>query len=231
MTARSKTVLLISVLALQFGLAACAPKVEKRMLLQLTEADLADVSFEHAKELLDQGKIPEAITAFRSLLRDNGASLPALNGLAIAHAEIGLPDLAAELFAKALAIEPDDPVTLNNIGYAALRRQDMGLARRYLEKAEQVSSGELKISGNLKVLHRLEAWVQAQPREAPLSECLQADALFTVQRQTALTSRLGGLQTVSHSYRETSMLNKGLIDFNDLFDPWQNASPHLEPSS
>jgi Tfp pilus assembly protein PilF len=212
-------------LLLLSGLAACAPASTGSPSLRLAGSDVVKPSFEQARDLIDHGRIPEAITVFRTLLREDGPSLPVLNGLAIAHAELGRPDLAAELFARALTIVPGDPATLNNIGYAALRRRDTALARRYLERAVLAGDQAPEIAGNLGVLARLEALATAPAAKGawPRSSAA-AGTLFAVQRETVLRVRLSGSPSagrdrpppVSGTVRTGSML----IDFEDLFDPY-----------
>jgi len=107
------------------GLSACAAWRGDEPSIRLAEIDKTTGSLDAATSLLDQGKVVEAVTAFRKLLREHGPSLKLLNGLAIAYGELGRRDLAVDTFAKALAIAPDDPATYNNIGFAALRRREV----------------------------------------------------------------------------------------------------------
>lgn len=215
-------------------LVACAPKTDIRVAptgALVTEA----VSVNHGKDLVDRGKVVEAITVFRTLLRDDGPSLPVLNGLAIAHGELGRPDLAAGFFAKALAIAPDDPATLNNIGYAALRRNEPDLARQYLERADQVGNGALKISGNLKALERLETW-QSPAMVMGAAVIDQPDiTAVALERQTASSVRLSGLGATSNETRSrpdaASPPSRAMIDFSELFDPWSPSEISPEPPS
>jgi len=222
------------ILAMQLVGSACAFQVVKEPSLQLAAADDEMTSLKHAIQLIDQGKTVEAITAFRSLLRGDGPSLPVLNGLAIAHAELGRPDLAAVFFAQALTLSPDDPMTLNNIGYAALRRRDTSLARRYLHMAEQAGDGTPEISANLHALERLENW---RPFLIVNEASGLGDALgssFAMQRKNVSTVRLTKLQPSHHNPRPKpeiqSQPTRALIDFSELFDPWLTSGRPTEPS-
>jgi Flp pilus assembly protein TadD len=114
-------------------------------------------AFDEARHLLDQGRAVEAVSAFRALLREDSSDLRGLNGLGIAYSELGRTDLSAEMFARALALSPDDPATLNNIGFSALRRAEPVVARHYLEKAKKRQSAHQEIDGNLIRLATLEA--------------------------------------------------------------------------
>ncbi len=216
------------------GVLGCAPKYERKPILNMANTEVVEASLGHATQLIEQGKVAEAITAFRTLLRRDGPSLPVLNGLAVAHAELGRPDLAAGFFADALALAPDDPATLNNIGYAALRREEVGLARHYLERAERGRSGAPEISGNLDVLKRLETSINAPVSSKAIASDGPAATVFTMQRKTASTVELNGLQFVRASeppqQKPVRPPEKALIDFSDLFDPWSTSNRQKEPS-
>ena len=193
-----------------------------------------EASLKHARQLIDQGKPAEAITVFRSLQRKEGSSLRALNGLAIAHAELGRSDLAAEFFAKALALSPEDPATLNNIGYAALRRQETSLARRYLEMARESDERAPEINNNLDALKRLQARRQASTfAEAPISADIAGEKMM-VQRMSETTVRLARHQPPSsdRTIKENvpPSQNAALIDFSELLDPWPLADHHADLS-
>lgn len=147
----ARTSLLI-MLTMLIALCACRSVPE----LRLSPDNAPPASLLEGKRLLDEGRAAEAVSAIRRHLRENGDDLHGLNALAIAYAELGRPDLAADMFARALSLKPDDPATLNNIGFAALRRADSKLARRYLEKARRHSDGLDEINGNLERLVLLE---------------------------------------------------------------------------
>jgi len=136
-------------------LTACAARVES----ELKGARENRLTFSGARQLLDQGQAIQAVAAFRALLREDPSDLGGLNGLAIAYSELGKTDLAAEIFARALVLSPDDPATLNNIGFSALRRAEPALARRYLERAGYRKDEHPEISGNLTRLDAVEIWL------------------------------------------------------------------------
>ncbi len=223
------------ILALSSGFAACAPTTPKSPSIKLLETGAGAVTFQQARQLVDHGRIAEAISAFRILLRQDGPTLPVLNGLAIAHAELGRPDLAADFFAKALAIAPDDPATLNNVGFAALRREDIGLARHYLEKAGEGGGPAPEVNGNLAILDRLEAREAPSKAGAAWMSSQQAGALFAVQRRTASTLWLSGLPATAGDPRQVpasiAPMPAALIDFSELFDPWPTSGQSLKPPS
>ena len=214
----------MSILTLLFSLSACGVQLANEPILRPAAPDRGTVSLEQARRLIDQGKAAEAVTAFRSLLRADGPSLAIMNGLAVAHAELGRPDLAADFFAQALTLAPGDPATLNNIGYAALRRRETGLARHYLEMAEQAGDGAPEIDGNLNALERLEASRTALTIERAAKPDDPAGKTFAVQRKTTSTVRLARLGPSSEGLdtrqKKSPRPNTALIDFGELFDPW-----------
>jgi tetratricopeptide (TPR) repeat protein len=225
---------LILLLGLLPTLFACEPAREKSPELRVAGGGLGDPSFEKAKQLLDEGEPAKAISVFRALLRADGPSLALLNGLAIAHAELGRPDLAADFFGEALAIAPDDPATWNNIGFAALRRDETALARFYLEKAAALGDGAARIDGNLSMLERRESRPSSPETLNDRRWGAASSPLFTMERQTAQTIRLSGLR--SAAVRSPSSLDRSatetasdsLIDFDQLFDPFPRTPSRAE---
>ncbi len=222
------------ILAVQVGVSACTSQFAKDSSLKLAPADEETTSLKHAIQLIDQGKAVEAATAFRSLLRADGPSLPVFNGLAIAHAELGRPDLAADFFAQALALSPDDPVTLNNIGFAALRRQDTNLARRYLQMAKKVGEGTPEINANLNALERFENQRASLLVDGISGLSSAPTNSFAMQRKNASTIRLTKLQPSSDDQKlQIEILSESteaLIDFSELFDPWPANDSPTKPS-
>lgn len=111
------------------------------------------------RALLRAGQPALAIARFRKALVDEAAGPLALNGLAVAYAELGRADLSLRFFQEALARAPDDLATLNNIGFAALRRGELDLARRYFARAKRIDPAEPVVAGNLARLAMLEGEV------------------------------------------------------------------------
>lgn len=194
-TIPKRSALMVALFCLLFG---CAQTTEVRV--ATSEVSLVEeLSFQQARTLVDSGKVPEAITAFRKLLRVSGPSLPVLNGLAIAYAEFGRPDLAARYFAEALALAPDDPATLNNIGFAALRRKDVDLARHYLERAERAGGDVPTVRRNLEIVAHLDVSGLRSPAadtaltRAPDDTAFSDRKVIKVERRTASSVHLSGL--------------------------------------
>ena len=186
------------------------------------------ISMVQAKQLLGQGRAAEAVSAFRKLLRQGGDDLQGLNGLAIAYSELGRSDLAAEMFSRALAIAPNDPATLNNIGFSALRRADASLARHYLEKADRQKGDRDhdEIEGNLAGLALLERF-ERMPSTRP---AMTRAALLSWDKRSASVNHLklpknGRQVTAAFAALDVTPSEPPkaiMVDFTTVFDPFSD---------
>lgn len=195
---------------------ACSAKPD----LRVANHETTPISVAEGKRLLEEGRAVEAVAAFRAALRKNGANVGVLNGLAIAYGELGKPNLAAEMFARALALKPNDPATLNNIGFAALRRADIELARYYLERAGAGTGGLAEISGNLRGLALLEKAERELPaRRASLRTAFYSDETDPKPAiHLSVASPAPDLSPSSHPQPASS--TDTLIDFAAVNDPF-----------
>lgn len=191
--------------------------------LRPVEAPEAPAGLAEGRRLLEEGRAIEAVSAFRRHLRLRGDDVQALNGLAIAYGELGRSDLAAEMFGRALALEPDDPATLNNIGFSALRRADGRLARHYLEKAQSGHGAFDEIEGNLEGLALLDT-IERSRSSRPV---LRQAAWHTEDHQPAAVIRLSMPKTRHHqrsnppkSKTVSTPSGPTLIDFTTVIDPF-----------
>ncbi len=186
------------------------------------------VTFDAGERLLEEGRAVEAVTAFRRRIREEGVDLKALNGLAIAYNELGRPDLAAEMFSRALAMAPDDPGTLNNIGFSALRRADERLARHYLEKAQRGHGDHVKIGGNLARLALLEKMNRSLPARSAPAPAAMAKEDQRLSDAIHITLPRRGVQTASITpapeVRQPAPLPVSMIDFTAVTDPFSRRS-------
>ena len=127
------------------------------------------------------------------------------------------------MFARALALRPNDPATLNNIGFAALRRADSRLARRYLEKARRYGNGLDEIDGNLERLHLLEM-IERSRSQTP---ALRPAAWHSPDHEPSNVIRLPVGHSALHPrsiptkpYPAPSPPKPMLIDFMTVTDPF-----------
>jgi Tfp pilus assembly protein PilF len=114
-------------------------------------AAAADAYAQGRSQLL-AGRPGLAIAAFEQALAREGETVEALNGLAVAYAELGRDELAARYFQRALTRAPASVATLNNIGFAALRAGRLGLARQYLDRAFALAGDEERVRANRALL-------------------------------------------------------------------------------
>jgi len=73
------------------------------------------VTLEEGKTYLRQGRLAAAIGSFKIAELDPAARAEASNGLAIAYARLGRPDLAKRYFTVAAMLEPDNPKFAANL--------------------------------------------------------------------------------------------------------------------
>lgn len=86
--------------------------------------DFAEARLGAGRAALDRGHWAEAITAFRDAQRLPALAPSAHNGMAVAYAELGRPDLAERYFLLAIAAAPED------------RRFAANLSRLYAQNAK-----------------------------------------------------------------------------------------------
>ena len=81
--------------------------------------------YQRGKALLASDDAVGAVAAFRAALVDDPQSVDALNGLGIAFDRLGRYDIARGYYDMALALAPESPLVLNNLGYSLyLQGQD-----------------------------------------------------------------------------------------------------------
>lgn len=120
-------------------LAGCSPDLRSTVFSELASADkgwAALPNYERGKHYLLVHDYGLAIDPFEADLRDNPNSVNSLNGLAIAYAGVGRPDLAQKYFALAIALDPDSPITLANLAHLSLSRGNNDDAAEFLAKAK-----------------------------------------------------------------------------------------------
>ena len=108
------------------------------------------------KRHLADGNYELAAQRFGQALAQDGRSLDALNGLAIAYTRLGRFDSAESQFERALQIEPTNAATLNNYGWSLIEQGRLREARAFLELARRhATEAEAPvIAGNIDNLGR-----------------------------------------------------------------------------
>lgn len=91
-------------------------------------------SLEEGRASLREGNISAAVASFRVALLDRSTRADASNGLGVAYARLGRPDLAERYFQAAISAEPDNSKYVANL----LRLQQQVLLARRPEAAQPV---------------------------------------------------------------------------------------------
>jgi tetratricopeptide (TPR) repeat protein len=106
---------------------------------------------------LEQQKRKEARECFERTLRSTAnypATLPnAWNNLGILAARDGNTEEAIEFFQKALDINPDHPVALQNLGNAYRQKKDWNAAKKTLEHALALNPGDAEANYSLGMVY------------------------------------------------------------------------------
>lgn len=118
--------------------AGCAPDFRDSIETRLAAADTGWSSlsdYQRGKQFLETGDTGLAIQSFTADLQRHPASVPSLNGLAIAFERLGRTDIAERFFRRALAVAPDSAITLNNMAYLHMSHGDTDTALAEVERA------------------------------------------------------------------------------------------------
>jgi Flp pilus assembly protein TadD len=136
----------------------------------------AEAAYEAGRAYLQAGNALRAMEKFRAALRDNPASIDALNGLAVALDRVGRFDLSRPQYETALALDPNAPETLHNFGLSMYLQGNRERALPMLQKAASLATGPVRAS-SLALLGRLEGGARSvQPvmqAAAPPQEALK----------------------------------------------------------
>lgn len=146
-------------------------------------------ALDEGKAFLRDGNISAAVASFRIATLDPSARGDANNGLAVAYAKLGRPDLAERYFRAAIEIDPENSKFVANL----LRlQQQVSLARRREAPASDGRAMAARsnapdfvaregLTGQVQRVSRAEVLVQAQPAlaAAPAMAVVYRDAEAT----------------------------------------------------
>jgi tetratricopeptide (TPR) repeat protein len=96
-----------------------------------------------ARELVEAGRIEDAIAQYRLVLAENPDNLKAHNNLGVLFDELGQRGTAVEHFEEALRVEPENVEVLTNYGSALTSLQRFDAADAVLRRALRVAPDEL----------------------------------------------------------------------------------------
>ena len=100
-------------------------------------------AYAHGRERLAAGDVGAALSAFRQALAANPQSVDALNGVAVCYDRLGQYDISRSYYALALALEPQSPTVLNNLGYSLYLQGDHAAAATPLRIAAASDDAEV----------------------------------------------------------------------------------------
>jgi Flp pilus assembly protein TadD len=104
---------------------------------------------QRGRELLNAGKLNEAIAELSLATSLDPASGEAHTLLGVAYDRKGLRDRAQESFETALHAPEDKAMHLNNLGYLLYKNGDYDEAIKYLKRSVKIDSEDLRIWNNL----------------------------------------------------------------------------------
>jgi hypothetical protein len=129
------------------------------------------------KQHFSAGRLGLALEDFQTALQEQGPSVDRLNALAATYDRLARFDLADRIYRQALALDPNAPQTLNNIGYSYMLRGRPDLAAAYLARAQSVAKSDPVIGANLaRVATSLQGGEEVQPVPAAPEPVRQAEA-------------------------------------------------------
>ena len=150
MTSAQKTVgaLLVGLSALLGGCAVGAGEGRPVLGLDGQHLDASD-PVERGRALILTAQYGLAIDGLNEVVTRDPGNARALALLAVAYGQLKRFDLADRYHARALEVDPNSPVVLNNWGYSYLVRGDDRRATNLLEQAMATSDGRPIVAGNL----------------------------------------------------------------------------------
>jgi aspartate beta-hydroxylase len=164
-----------------------------------------------AQDLLRQGRIPEAESAFARVLEESPNHVEALNVLALSALRSGQLQRAIDLLQRAAQTDPQDAVTQHHLGRAsesagdfpsALRayetavrlRPDFAVARLYwgtaLERADQIDAAVVQYVRALDDAQKSGRWLNAESTPPALRPLVEHAVLTARDHRNAAFSSL-----------------------------------------
>ena len=117
------------------------------------QAPPADERLVRVKELVQDGRIDEAISLYRDILASNPANLNARNNLGVLYDEMGQPELAIEQFEVAERLAPENVEVLTNFGLARTAMAHYDRAEKLLRRALRLAPENTAVRASIGILH------------------------------------------------------------------------------
>jgi Flp pilus assembly protein TadD len=132
--------------------AALAPdKAEREFETQDSRPPTPKTLYAMADILATQGKDSQCESILKRVIREDTKFLPAYNALAELQMRQGRTNAAIETLQGALAVGPDDPVLLNNLGMCRIAQHDYENALMMFSRAAGVMPENAKYRANMAV--------------------------------------------------------------------------------
>ena len=133
--------------------------------------------YEKGKAHFVAGQLGLAVNEFQAALVEKPGSVAILNALAATYDRLGRFDLADRYYKQAIALDPKDPKTLNNIAFSLMLRGEPGRAVPLLNLANAETPSDSVIEANLSFAKMLsEKSRQQQAAEPKRDDAEQAAA-------------------------------------------------------
>lgn len=110
-----------------------------------------EVHLQRGRELLNSGKVNEALLELHAAQTADPKSAEVQNLLGITYSNLGMPDRALKAFEAAVKADKDNAQFLNNYGFLLLKTSNFEGALKHLKRAAKLSPSDARILNNLAV--------------------------------------------------------------------------------
>jgi tetratricopeptide (TPR) repeat protein len=135
----------------------------------LADGGVTSPMYEKGKAHFNAGQLGLAVNEFQAARAETPGSVEILNGLAATYDRLGRFDLADRYYKEAVALDPKNAQTLNNIAYSLILRGDPKHAIPLLDLAKGETPSEPVVEANLQLAKSLNEMVN-RPQTAELKD-------------------------------------------------------------
>jgi len=115
------------------------------------ESAPVEVHLQRGRELLNAGKVNEALAELTAAQAADPKSAEVQNLFGVTYSSMGMPDRALKAFEAAVKADKDNAQYLNNYGFLLLKTSNFEAAVKYLKRASKLSPTDARIWNNLAV--------------------------------------------------------------------------------
>jgi predicted O-linked N-acetylglucosamine transferase (SPINDLY family) len=190
-------------------------------------SDSAEILFAQASTFVREGRLAEAIGAYRRGLAINPDVPGAWNSLGNALQEIGRLDEGVTAFQRMLALAPDSADALNNLGNVYQRLGKLDEAALAYERALAVEPHHLPAHGNLGVLYKDLGKVELAEQHFKAALAVRPSSTARVLLATLLPTIYQSSADVAGCRRQLEQSLKTLEEEKPSFDLSCEVVPNL----